>query len=277
MNRKMNTCLAVTFFNKINRLIKSRLYSNLYRIKPLYNYFERLNSIKRFENIHKGKRCFIIGNGPSLNQLDLKLLKNEITFGVNAIYTNFDKMGFFPTYYFVEDVLVADDRYHEINKYKGSEKFFGHYLTNVLKKDEKSHVLNVVLDYDEKKVDFPRFSTNCSKEIFVGGTVTYLCLQMAYYMGFKEVIMIGFDHNYVIPKDAIINGNRITSTSDDPNHFSPSYFGAGLKWHDPRVDRMEKAFLKAKKYFEADGRNIFNGTAGGRLEVFERKKYENLF
>ena len=96
-------------------------------------------------------------------------------------------------------------------------------------------------------------------------------------MGFKEVIMIGFDHNYVIPKDAIINGNRITSTSDDPNHFSPSYFGAGLKWHDPRVDRMEKAFLKAKKYFEADGRNIFNGTAGGRLEVFERKKYENLF
>jgi hypothetical protein len=52
----------------------------------------RLESIKRlrtYKDIHRGKRCFIIGNGPSLNQLDLTLLKNEYTFGMNRIYMAF--------------------------------------------------------------------------------------------------------------------------------------------------------------------------------------------
>lgn len=230
----------------------------------------------KFKDLHKGQRVFIIGNGPSLNKLDLTKLKNELTFGVNAIYTNYDKMGFYPTYYVVEDILVAEDRADEINGYKESMKFYGNYLSYCLIKDHKTILLNVIMNYDEYK-DFPYFSKNALRKVWVGGTVTYLCLQLAYYMGFSEVYLVGFDHSYSIPKDAVVEGYKITSTSDDPNHFSTDYFGKGKRWHDPLVDRMEMSYKKAKKYFEADGRIIYNATAGGKLEVFERVDFNSLF
>ena len=112
----------------------------------------------------------------------------------------------------------------------------------------------------------------------VGGSVTFICLQLAYYMGFKEVYMVGFDHNYAIPKDADLSQTTtIISQADDVNHFSKDYFGKGYRWHDPRVDRMEMGFSEARENFEKAGRKIYNATAGGHLEVFERVDYDKLF
>ncbi len=233
--------------------------------------------IANLHNIHAGKRAFIIGNGPSLNKIDLRLLKNEYTFGVNAIYTNYEKMGFYPTYYVVEDYLVAEDRATEINAYHESKaKFFGNYLRYCLVPDDTTLVLNFRLDYREYE-NFPNFSENILKEVWVGGTVSYVCMQIAYYMGFSEVYLVGFDHNYDIPKDAKINKEIITSTSHDVNHFNAAYFGEGKRWHDPRVDRMEQSYHRAKAVYEKNGRFIKNATVGGKLEVFERVQYESLF
>lgn len=243
---------------------------------------ENERRISALKNIHQGKRCFIIGNGPSLNLLDLTKLKDEITFGVNAIYLNREKMECYPTYYVVEDNLVAEDRFAEINDYHGSKlKFFGTYLSYLLKKDPETIYINVLRNYADKK-NFPVFSKDVVRRLCVGGTVTYLCLQLAYYMGFTEVYMIGFDHNYIIPDSAEITNKRetgfdIKSTEDDPNHFHPSYFGKGYRWHDPNVERMEVGFRKAREVFEADGRNIYNATAGGKLEAFNRIDYNSLF
>jgi hypothetical protein len=226
---------------------------------------------------HKGHRCFIIGNGPSLNKLDLTLLRNEYTFGVNAIYLNYEKMKFAPTYYVVEDYLVAEDRNEEISAYDKPEiKFWGTYLDYALKSDQRTIKLNVCLKYLEPFVPF--FSKNILRIVGVGGSVTFICLQLAYYMGFDEVYMIGFDHNYTIPKHADLRQTTtITSQADDVNHFSKDYFGKGYRWHDPRVDNMEKGFTEARRNFEQSGRKIYNATLGGHLEVFERVDYEKLF
>lgn len=236
----------------------------------------------KLKDSKKGKRCFIIGNGPSLNKLDLTKLINEDTFGVNAIYLNYEKMKFHPTYYVVEDNLVAEDRKDEINSYQGPKfKFFGNYFRNLLTKDERTIYINVLRNYSDKKT-FPIFSDNCVRKIGVGGSVTYVCLQLAYYFGYDEVYMIGFDHNYKIPKSAIITNKRdtgfdITSTEDDVNHFSNDYFGKGYRWHDPNVERMEVGFSKAKEVYEKSGRKIFNATAGGQLEVFTKIDFNNIF
>jgi len=229
-----------------------------------------------YQNKYKNERCFIIGNGPSLNKLDLTKLKNEYTFGVNAIYTNIDKMDFLPTFYVVEDVFVAEDRAEEINNLRGPEKFFGNYLKYCLTDDKDISWLNVIFRYDNYK-NFPHFSKNAIRRIWTGGTVSYLCMQLAYYMGFKEVYLIGFDHSYKIPEEAYVKGNDIMSHSDDPNHFNSEYFGPGKRWHDPMVDRMEIAYYKANSTFEEDGRKIYNATCGGQLEVFNRIDYNQLF
>ena len=47
--------------------------------------------LTNLQNIHKGKRAFILGNGPSLSIADLNKLKNEITFASNKIYLAFEK------------------------------------------------------------------------------------------------------------------------------------------------------------------------------------------
>ena len=232
--------------------------------------------LAKFKNIHRGKRCFIIGNGPSLNKCNLRYLKSEKTFGVNSIFLNYETMGFYPTYYVVEDILVAEDRASQINSYNKSQKFFGNYLNYCIADSEETIWLNVLMRYEDYP-DFPNFSKNALRKLWAGGTVTYLCMQLAYYMGFNEVYLVGFDHSYKIPSDVRIEGNVIQSASEDPNHFDNSYFGKGYRWHDPRVDRMEIAYNKAKYYFEKDGRKIYNATVEGHLEVFERVNYNNLF
>lgn len=249
-----------------------------YRMASLgFSMTKNENRLLEYKNKHKGQRAFILGNGPSLNKTDLTKLKDEHTFAVNGIFLNYEKMGFHPTYYVVEDTLVAEDRSKEINSYKGPQaQFFGNYLNYCIEDKPDNIWLNVKMDYREFE-GFPHFSKDAVRRVWVGGSVTYICLQLAYYMGFTEVYMIGFDHSYHIPKTAIVEGNDITSTEDDVNHFHPDYFGKGYRWHDPKVDRMEKGFENARKAFEEDGRKVFNATVGGHLNVFPRKDYDQLF
>ncbi len=232
--------------------------------------------ILSYKDYGRGKRAFIIGNGPSLNKVDLRLLKDEETFGVNAIYLNREKMGFLPTHYIVEDIFVAEDRADEINALHGPTKWIGNYLRYCLSGDEETCWLNVACDYSNY-LGFPHFSDNAARIVWVGGTVSYIAMQLAFFMGYDEVYLVGFDHSYSVPKDAKVEGRAITSTSDDPNHFHPDYFGKGYRWHDPRVDRMEAAYQKARSAFRAANREIFNATAGGKLEVFDRVDFESLF
>lgn len=225
---------------------------------------------------HAGKRCFILGNGPSLNACDLTRLKGEVTFGVNSIFLKTSEMGFVPTYYVVEDILVAEDRAKQIDAFKGPTKFFGNYLRRFLSDGPDVCWTNVRVDYRQYE-NFPHFSTDAVRQLWVGGTVSYICLQLAYHMGFGDVYLVGFDHNYTIPSDAKIDGNRIETTSTDPNHFHPDYFGKGLRWHNPRVDRMEVAYERAKEQYERVGRRVRNATVGGKLETFERVGFDSLF
>jgi hypothetical protein len=92
-----------------------------------------VKNLEMFRDKFAGRRAFIIGNGPSLNKVDLTKLKNEITFGVNSIFYNFDRMGFKPTFYVVEDKLVAEDRADVINKLTGMVKISALSLNTVLK------------------------------------------------------------------------------------------------------------------------------------------------
>ena len=240
---------------------------------PMTSNEKRLVALK---DRHKGQRTFILGNGPSLNLCDLSLLRHEITFGVNAIYLNHEKMGFYPTYYVVEDEFIAEDRAAEINSLKGPQKFFGNYLNYCLADQRDVTWINLRMDYGPYP-RFPNFSRNAARTVWVGGTVTYVCLQLAYYMGCREVYLVGFDHSYRIPADARIDGQAITSQSGDPNHFNAGYFGKGYRWHDPMVERMEQAFRRAQQVYAAGGPRIFNATVGGKLEVFDRVDYSSLF
>jgi len=235
---------------------------------------KRLLSLR---NIYQGERCFVIGSGPSLVQTDLSHLAGEITIGSNALFLMFDKMGYLPTFYTVEDKLVAEDRAEKINHIKGTTKIFPRELAYCLLPDSNTIYINFL--YKNFK-EFPKFTERFDQVVYWGGTVTYLNLQLAYYIGCREIYLIGIDHNYEVPSNVdplAEEGIIITSSSTDVNHFHPDYFGPGYRWHNPRVDRMEKAYIAAQKFAVRCNMKIYNATIGGKLEIFPRISYESLF
>jgi hypothetical protein len=232
----------------------------------------RKNVIKleRLRNSFSGNRCFIMGNGPSLLNCDLTLLKNEVTIASNAQYLIWDQMGFVPTFLSVEDRLVAEDRRHELNAIRTTTKLFPIDLSQFLGYDSNTIYLNFIRDYKP----FPQFSDDFAKRVYWGGTVSMLNLQLAYFLGCNPIYLIGFDHSYKVPSK--IKGCVITSEHDDENHIHPDYFGKGYRWHDPNVARMEQAYQE-RRFLESRNVTVINATVGGQLEVFKRVEYLTLF
>ncbi len=232
---------------------------------------DRLQSLK---GIHKDKRAFILGNGPSLAQCDLTLIADEVTIASNGIFLLYDSTIFRPTFYTVEDRLVAEDRKEQINQLTGSTKIIPWDLAKFIESDDDLVYVNFIRNYR----GFPKFASNFAKKVYWGGTVTYLNLQLAFYLGCKEIFLIGMDHNYLPPSDGDQkSGNVITSATNDANHFDPKYFGPGFRWHDPNVDRMETAYVEAGKFLKSRGISVYNASVGGKLELFPRVDYYSLF
>lgn len=269
--------------NILKKTTQSLFNAGLLPLKFLeepYFYSNNSKKMKSFKNKFKGKRCFIIGNGPSLNLIDLEKLNGEYTFGVNSIFYKTESTGFKPTFYVVEDGHVVDDNISEINKYSVEYKFFPSVYKGKLKKSANTTFFNMnrgFYEINSPNCNLPRFSTDCSQRIYCGQSVTIINLQLAYYMGFEEVYLIGMDFSYHIPDSAEIDGDSITSNEDDCNHFDPRYFGKGKKWHDPKLDNVLASYKMNKLVFEHFGRKIYNATIDGKLEVFERIDFETLF
>ncbi len=240
---------------------------------------EECNLLSALKNKFKGQRCFIIGNGPSLNKCDLSLLQNEYTFGVNGIFYKTYEMGFKPTFYMVEDGHVVDDNLERINDYDCKYKFFPSLYKSKIQNTDNTFFFAADLGFyrgDHPSFCKPRFSKNCSNVIYAGQSVTYMNMQLAYYLGFTEVYLIGMDFSYKIRESDETRGATLISNEDDVNHFHPDYFGKGKKWHDPKVERVGLNYEFAKKVYEENGRKIYNATIGGKLEIFERVSFNDL-
>jgi hypothetical protein len=246
-------------------------------MKTSKEYHDILKSLK---DKYKGERCFILGNGPSLNKCDLALLKDEYSFAVNGIFYKTKEMNYKPNFYMVEDNHVVYDNLKEINKYQCEYKFFPSNYKNVIVPDETTIFMPSDFGFYREYHPYyciPRFSTDVSNEIFAGQSVTIMQLQMAYHLGFSHVYLIGMDFSYALPESTKVEGCNYTSQEDDVNHFHPDYFGKGKKWHDPKLDRVLMNYQKCKEEFELDGRKIYNATKGGKLEIFDRVDYDTLF
>ena len=241
---------------------------------------QQRQQLRRFKDLHKGERCFIVGNGPSLKKTDFNLLRNEATFAVNGIFYMYDEIGFTPTYYVVEDNHVVDDNLERIISYPARTKFFPAKFSSAIEGIPSAQLLPTNWEFyykSSKWFETPRFSRDIDKIIYVGQTVTYLNLQLAHYMGFQEVVLIGVDFSYQVPKSSGIEGFTIISNEDDPNHFHPSYFGKGKKWHFPKLENCEKVYKHSREIYEEDEREVLDATIGGKLDVYKKTDFYKLF
>ncbi len=231
----------------------------IHQIKKLMN-----KRLSKFKNKHAGERCVIIGNGPSLNKMDLSLLKDEITFGLNRIYLGFDGWDFRPDYFVSVNSLVLEQHAEEILEHIQAPKFISYHGLPYFPTDRDDVIFL-------QSLDEPIFSRQPSQGVWEGYTVTYVAMQMAYYLGFSEVILIGVDHSFVDQGPA---NTEVVSKGEDQNHFAKDYFGKGARWHLPDLHNSEMAYRLANFVYRSDNRQILDATVNGKLTVFPKVNYQ---
>lgn len=220
--------------------------------------------LEKFRNIHAGEDCFIIGNGPSLNRMDLSLLEGKHAFGMNKIFLMFDRCPLDLSYHVAVNPLVIEQSFEEFQNLKCPSFLSFRGTPDTRLGGERLHYL-----YSPKPP--VSFSTSILERICEGWTVTFVALQLAYFMGFNRVFLIGVDHSFQVKgkpnEKQVLEGN-------DPNHFAANYFG-GKEWHLPDLEGSEIAYRLAKFHFERDGREILDATVGGKLDIFPKIDYEH--
>ncbi len=223
--------------------------------------------LETWRDRYMGERCFVIGNGPSLRYTDLSKLKNEFSLGMNRIYLAFDEYDFQTSCLVSVNDLVLEQCYQEIGSLEIPK-----FVTWRARRFFEANDATLFLDTDYTLPE--NFNGDAIGRLYEGFTVTYVCLQLAYFMGFSQVILIGVDHNFATkgPANAVV-----TSNGNDPNHFTGNYFGKGFRWQLPDLEGSERAYRMAKDAYSVDGRQILDGTVDGKLTIFPKVNYDSLF
>lgn len=245
------------------------LKANVWFVVKYYstNYYQK-NRLGQYKGIHKGKRCFIIGNGPSLRMEDLDVLakQREICFGLNLIHMAYPNTRWRPDYICVSDILTIKKNAEKIIKNNKCPLFIADSFLRLYGDElvDRRIMPFCKLYSDEIKQYEYGFSRDIEQGICNANSVAYYALQIAAYMGFEEIYLLGMD-----------NGNWAL-------HFDGEYLEEADVLRQNFDWMMEsriilQAFQKAEELSKEYGYKVYNATRGGYLEVHERVDFDKLF
>lgn len=200
-------------------------------------------------------RAFIVGNGPSLNRIDLNLLKGEVSFACNNIHKIYRRTEWRPTHYVrAEGNKVPSDWEESVRVHKelGCEiwanECFGREFNTIR-----------TCTHNLKHFDNPEAPHLLHLPLLCGfGSSVNVAVQIAMLKGFSPLYLIGCDLGYADGR---------------PSHFDPHYENG--QEQPARYANMDT--LAAHMIAARSGYPIFNATAGGYLDAFQRVDYESLF
>lgn len=273
------------FLNKIRRpMIRWGLYRRV-MLNPRFLLSKIIESkrLKTLKNIYAGKeRCFVIGNGPSIQNQDLTKLKDEVTFATNWFVLHKQYENICPKYYCISDPRLFYDKKIAVKLLKllsekalQAEMFFPLRAQSKIKKSSVFKNNRVwYLDYILYPIwESKEVSLNIHKGVFTGDTVIIdFCLPIAYYMGFKKIYLLGCDCS-LGKNDAKEQNKR--HFYDESEHISQQRSDLYLK--DQWLQRVIVSYETVRQTFENSGKKVYNAGNGGKLEVFERVEYDHLF
>ena len=259
--------------NRLSESIQARI------IQPwVMNNFEKTTSGKAlasYKNKYSGRRCFLIGNGPSLRAEDLTCLyeNGEITFGFNRIYNIFDQTPWRPTFYISQDEKMLGGCADVVNETEMGIKFIPiqmRWWHNIcIRRAQEFWIIN-------QNADDPRefgFSDEIATGIYNSNTGMYTAAQIAAYMGFSEIYFIGVDHHFRISQN---NKGEVVVDHSVKDYFTDKYNEDKEKLFIPNTERSTLTYVAMKNHCEKRGIQVFNATRGGKLEVFPRVDFDAL-
>lgn len=229
-----------------------------------------LKKNRELKNCKKGESCFILGNGPSLKNVDLQQLKNKDTFTCNMFYKDKNLNGFFSTYYAALDPnMYLDDNLQyikEISDHYPSMKFFLKLKAEKLKNWDDSRVYYV---YTKKFQEHDRIDCNLTGNLTAASDIVTHCIQIAIYMGYKNIYLLGADFS---------NYAQLKTT-----HFSADYPGDDKETKNVSMgaDALNAArehfhHYALRTYADKHGINIINLTPNSLIDAYKRDTLEHI-
>ena len=192
--------------------------------------------INQFKNLHGSKHCFIISSGPSLNQLDLEPLSRRLTIGVNRSFK-----------------AHAESYYHCAFDYRLFELY-----------PEELKSSRYLFTLDDRPFGIPLkllgtsgWSWDLEEGIYSGYTISYFALQLAVYMGMKEIYFIGLDLKNTIDKTHFFGRDY-----NSQNHDTTEY------------PKMIESFEKIAPILKEKGINVYNCSPDSALKCFPYVDYK---
>jgi hypothetical protein len=267
-------------------LVVQKKLPRFWKFKVVPSHYQHILS---YRNKYTGQRCFILGNGPSLSEMNLAPLKNEITIGANGIVNNVAQLGFEPTFLILEDVKAAYKLHDsaQLKRLKNTIKWVAIH-NSYLKFDRNTIFFKT--NYPADAAYWFENGSNFSKELhhicYLGGTVTYLALQLAYYLGCKEVYLIGVDHGYgeaFAQKYKHAEGQAIVLDAEgihilrENNAAAYSHFKIGDRFNIPHWGIQNRSYELARQVFENAGRKVYNAGINSNLLIFPQVAFDDLF
>ena len=264
--------------------IKKLVTRNCKRIFSTYAY-KNYAKWKSLKDKYRGETIVLIGNGPSLNETPLYLLKGTKTIVFNRFDLMIERLNWLPYFYMVNDGIVGRDIQNEIEQMiklshcsffpdicKGDNINFRDFIGDKEK----------VLYFFEEPIKF----SNILPWVGTGNTVIFVAFQILKYMGFSKILFCGVDLNYVIDtqatllKEECIKGRNIQSiksnTDNDVNHFDPRYFGKGRVYHQPTQAVVDNIFQNLKTVDECTRNSrtsIINIGYNSNVEYFSKQDF----
>lgn len=185
-----------SFFEKWDT-VAYLIYNFFYRVKFAFSKKSNFTRNLKLKNLHCDERCFILMNGPSLNNYDLTLLENEITFCTN----HFNRSDVYkitkPNYHIALDKGFFDIKGNKLQKDELEDLidnnknckfiFHSHYLENFKLTD------NVYVTYPKHFPGIYGVKNDLHSVTSNFANVSLFAINCAIYMGFKEIYMLGLD------------------------------------------------------------------------------------
>jgi len=255
ITRYLITQTRILQYTTIPNLISNSSFNigRMLRVNRIYTN-SKYEKLKILKNKHKDERCFIVATGPSLKIEDLEKLKKEVTFSMNSICLAFDETEWRPTYYGIQGIHVFNQLKKYIEKIDVQCKFIGDTIP-IQKMNSEDYVypLNLLNHARQHKKYKTKFSNDAFAVVYDGYSITYSLIQIAVFMGFNEIYLLGVDCNY---------SSDMNHHFKEYGHVDPTFAIAG--------EKMISAYKEAKKYADKNNIKIYNATRGGMLEIFER-------
>ncbi len=208
--------------------------------------------------------CVVVGNGPSLTRTPLEALTEPDVIISNFAYYE-DALRLRATYLTMVNAYVMRQAAYDLPGLRSLNLVLPFWAAAYTIPEARPLLLNAVLRGE--------FSTDIADWISWRATVSFFNLQLAAGLGYRKIVLVGFDHSYQ-QEDDDREGDLITQTGDDANHFRADYF-KGKVWQAADVAQMEAMYGQARKTLKAQGVEVVNCTGGGRLDVFRRGKLES--